>query len=171
MLQNLYPPEPLELGPALSMLHDAWLVEDEYLVRVHAACIRRVLLLDVEPLAECGSRGAYRSPAAAARRVVVDTVDRLRPRYLADTDLSALGWTAGEPPVWFEARVTACRAREKLAGARIVGWAEDEVAEISWGRADAKRPTQLTFVGMHPVRSLGGERLGRFGRLLSLVAS
>lgn len=163
MLNEIMSAAPLAAGRGSSLLHDAWIIDDESKARVHAACVRHVLVLEVVPILEASGEGAYRGAAVGARRVLVDTVDGLRAQYLAQLDVSALAWQPGAPPGWLQERARACLIAAKLPGAQILNWAEEDVAEISWGRAGDKRPSRVDYVGTEPVRPVGRARLGRFG--------
>lgn len=157
MTTDLYRAERLSTGRASSLLHDAWILEDESLARVHSACMHGVLVLDVESNIE----GTYRNGTAGEPRILVSTFEPLRTTYLADLDAGSLAWQAGEPPQLLRTRVEACLAAAALQGARIRSWAQEDVAEIHWGpHADSDlQGVSLDFVGTNPARRVGSDRV------------
>lgn len=167
MFDQIMSAAPLAARRGSSLLHDAWIIDDESQARVHAACMRHVLVLDVVPVLEAAGEGVSRGAAVGARRVLVGTVDGLRVQYLAQLDVSALAWQPGEPPDWLRESARACLIAAKLPGAQILNWAEEDVAEISWGRAGDKRPSRVDYVGTDPVRPVGRERLRPFSTRVS----
>lgn len=156
MTTDLYQAERLASGHASSLLHDAWIIDDESMARVHSACMHGVLVLEVESNIE----GSYRSGTAGGRRILVSTFEPLRATYLADLDAGSLAWQAGEPPELLRARVEACLVAEGLQGARVRSWAQEDVAEIHWGpHADSDpQGVWLDFVGTNPARRVGRDR-------------
>lgn len=154
-----FAPAPLDPGHASSLLHDAWIVDDESSRSVLAACTHRVLVLEVATATTTES--AYRNTGEGAPRLLVGTFEPLRRQYLLTLEPGALAWEPGEPPEWLQDRVDACLAAEGLKGARITAWAEEEVAEIQWGSPPGKgsSASSIVFVGTSPARRVGHDRV------------
>lgn len=156
---DIFAGEPLDAGRAETLLFDAWLLEAGSEASVIAACVHRVLVLDVELE---GPPVGYRGGATQnARRTLVGTFEPLRAQYEADLESGQLAWQLGAPPEWLEERVKACLAVNGVVGARVVRWAEDEVAEVARRGKGQRTETlksgtiQLRFVGMTPPRLIG----------------
>jgi|GEM_PF-7089525 len=175
--QDIFAGEPLDVGRAETLLFEAWLLEAGSEASVLAACVHRVLVLDVE--LESPPVGYRGGATESARRTLVGTFEPLRAQYEADLDSAQLAWQLGAPPEWLDDRVQACLATNRVIGARVVRWAEDEVAEIAT-RGKGQRTVTLRsgtyqFVGMSPPRLIGaGDRSIsqlRVAAALALMAS
>jgi len=158
--EEVFVGEPLDAGRAETLLCDAWVIDAGSAASVVAACLHRVLVLEVE----LDGPAAYReAPTARVRKTLVGTFEPLRTCYELELSSANLAWQQGSPPPSLDARVSTCLAANDSAGARVVRWAEDEVAEIALGgdvhrKEISKIRLAFRFVGVSPPRLLGVTR-------------
>jgi hypothetical protein len=130
----------LEHKVALALLHAAGLAPDGR-GSVRAACLHRVLMLEVGH----AQSGPYRGAATSEVRVLVDAVEPVRSVYLAHFDPAQIAWREDTPSPSDQARIDARITRVWLDGMRLRRWAVAEVAEIAW---DAPKAAWEGLIGI-----------------------